>query len=76
MRAERMLSFLMSIQKARPPHNNNNAIKPDKKAFHDLWYINRAVMNAAMAIIHQVKYMPPINDNNDVMITATINFIK
>jgi hypothetical protein len=29
-----------------------------------------------MAILHQGKYMPPINDNNDVMITATINFIN
>jgi len=35
--AERMLSFLMSIHKARPLHNNNKAINPAKNAFHDFW---------------------------------------
>jgi len=71
-----MLSFLTSIQKARPPHNNSNAKNPAKKAFHDLWCINSAVINAAIAIVHQGKYMHPIKDNKAVTISATINFIK
>ena len=71
-----MLSFLTSIQKASPPHNNSNAINPAKKAFHDLWCINRAVINAAIAIVHHGKYMHQIKDNKAVTIRATINFIK
>jgi hypothetical protein len=70
-----MLSLFTSIQKAIAAHSKNMARNPARKPKPILGCTSRAAKKATMAIDHQGRYRPAINESRKVNRVVRTNFI-